>query len=175
MGAALRAAALAIGILAGCKPPVDEVAAKIAVDAESGALTYGGEAYKAAFADAYDFEGAVRVVTRVYNEDFPFFTHDLALGTEDYADPAKVEISARGGGNYYWRSKIKPEGSLIFLHVIPASLDLGRTLERLKLGQRVAVSGWSEAHSRVERADGNWIALGHANHKFVVLEQLSVR
>lgn len=140
---------------------------------EQGGLVAGGETYDVTWDDATELAGDARILAAVYNKGLPVITHDLVLTSGDFSDPAKVDITSRGGGNYVWRAKEKPEGSALFLHVIPASPAVLEAVQAVATGQAVVLRGRKAKPAQItRRSDQAASRLNHDNHAFFLLEEL---
>lgn len=119
-----------------------------------------------------EVEGLIRRKDRHYDANIPIITYDLAVATGDFRDPDIVEIRHKGGGNYFWSSKQKPKGSLIFYHVVPATPYVQTMLDALKVGDTPTLQGRISTNDRISSSSGAMVGLRHSNHKFILVDDL---
>ncbi len=171
----LNALAGAVLLCSGCGPDPDRIVGEGIVCEENGFIRYGGKEYRSAFTQYTTREGRLRLRERHHDRLFPFVTHDIALATGDFSDPEKVAITSQGGGNFFWRARTRPRGTLIFFHVIPENRIVLNSLEEADEGDALILMGKIDIGNTITDTDGNQIALGHENHKFIFVTTLGVR
>ena len=153
-------------------PSVDSIAREMRVDIEQGEIEYKGITYAAEWGEQKIQVGDIRYIGRAYDKYAPYITNDAIVTTGEFSDPSIVKVSPIRNGNMSWRSQKQPKGSLIVLHFIPANLIVCKDLKRIKEGQRAEFIGREEIDSKIKGSDDSFIALGHSNHKFFVLEEV---
>lgn len=164
---------LVVGGYLWMRPPSGEAIARgMSIDLEAGTIVYNGVAYTASWGEPKTREGVVRHIVRAYAKHVPVVTYHLVLTTGEFSDPAIVTIDHNGGGNYIWRSKKQPEGTLIVLHTVPESDVVFKALRGIGEGDRVKIAGRDETRSAIEAENGGYLRLGHSNHAFVLVSHV---
>lgn len=154
-------------------PSAGGIARGMEIDLESNQISYKGDDFTAEWGNPQTRSGVVRHVVRAHNRRIPIVLYHLVLTTGDFSDPEIVTIDHNGGGNYLWRARTQPEGSLIVLHLVPESELAFRTMRSIEIGDRIEVAGRDELRGSIERRDGAYLRLGHDNHKFVLVRRVS--
>ncbi len=155
------------------KPPsADSIAREMIVDMENMKIEYKGIIYSAAWGNKTSHTGDIRYIGRAYDKYAPFITNDAVVTTGEFSDPSIVKIPPLRHGSTYWRAEKQPKGTLIALHFIPANMAVYLNLKQIKKEQRVEFIGREEIDSKIESSEGRFIALGHNNHKFFLLEDV---
>lgn len=157
------------------QPSIDSVAKNMSVSIEDGEMRIGKITYFADWDATTAYTGKLRYFDRGSLKDARFVTHEAILTTGEFSDPEKVFVSEINQGNMFWRSEgtKKPDGNLIVLHLVPASLAIFRALDTLAHGQSVTLTGREETDSLIEDKDGLVAGLRHSNHKFFLVEGVS--
>jgi hypothetical protein len=164
------------GIFLMTRPPSGEkIAREMSVDVEEGTISYAGVTYTAKWGRSESRQGDVRHVIRAYDKIVPVVIFHIVLTTGEFSDPDVVALDHNGGGNYIWRSKKKPEGTLIVLHLVPESDIVFRALRGLDDGDTVEIVGRDETRGSIEADSGAFLRLRHSNHKFVLVSKVVVR
>lgn len=135
-------------------------------------LTYEGEAYHSEWGESESIVGYVRRVDRHYDKLIPIITYDLVITSEDFSNPDIVEVRHKGGGNYYWSSKVKPKGSIIFYHTVPSSVLSQDKLDFLREGDTVNILARVSKNSELKNESGAFFKLMHSNHKIILVEDI---
>ena len=155
------------------KPPsAHSVAQKMVVNTENGIIEYKDITYTAEWGDQKVYVGDIRYIGRAYDKYAPYITNDAIVTTGEFSDPSIVSVTPIRHGNMYWRAQKQPKGTLIVLHFIPENLTVYKDLARIKKGQRIEFTGREEVDSKIINSKGGYIALGHSNHRFFLLEKV---
>ena len=171
----LVAVILVIGIYVVMRPPsAAKIARGLEVDLEANTIGYDGDVFSAEWGDSVTRTGDVRHVVRAHNKYAPIVLLHVVVTTGEFSDPDIVTIDHNGGGNYFWRSKKQPEGSLIVLHLVPETEAAFRTMRVIDEGDRVEIVGRDELRGSIESEGGGFLRLGHDNHKFVLVSRVTV-
>jgi hypothetical protein len=176
---ALRKLIVIIVIVAGSysyltwKPSASEIAGEMRIGDE---ISYRGEKYTSDWGGRTEkIEGYLRRMDRHFDKSMPIITYDLVLTSGEYNDPDIVNLRHKGGGNYYWSSKKKPEGSLLVVHTVPATRAVQDKLDRIEQGASITLSGRISQDSEIKTASGGFLKLVHSNHKFILVEDAGAR
>jgi hypothetical protein len=162
-----------IGIFLFLRPPsAMKIARGMSIDVKGGTVSYDGVSYTTEWGKPVTREGDIRHFIRAYNKYAPIVTFHLVLTTGEFSDPEIVTLDHNRGGNYFWRSKKQPEGTLIVLHLVPENEAVFRTLRNLDEGDRVEIVGRDEMRGSIEDENGAYLRLGHDNHKFVLVSRV---
>jgi hypothetical protein len=171
----LVAVILIVGVYLLTRPPSGaKIARDMDIDVQGGSVTYKGVVYSTKWGGQVTRTGVVRHITRAYNRHVPIVTFHAVLTTGEFSDPEIVKLDHTGGGNYIWRSGKQPEGSLIALHFVPENPVVFRALRGIDVGNSIEIVGRDETRGAIEGEDGSYLRLGHANHKFVLVNQVVV-
>jgi hypothetical protein len=140
---------------------------------DDGSIMYQGVLYSSDWGNTLTVEGYLRIKDRHYNEHVPIVTYDLIITTGDFSDPEEVEIRAKGGGTYIWRSrKRNPEGMLVAYHTVPAGPEAQDKLDDMDEGAEIRLTGRLSRNSEIRGDDGSFLRLGHKSHKFILVEDV---
>ncbi|MFH1836910.1 MAG: hypothetical protein ABH862_02175 [Candidatus Omnitrophota bacterium] len=153
-------------------PSTDSIVRNMSIDETKGTIECKGTVYDAGWAYAKVYKGDIRYVGRAYHKDAPYITYDAIVTTGDFSDPSLVRVTPIRNGNMSWSASKKPDGTLIVLHFIPANKTVNDDLKRLKTGDKVELAGREESDSKITASDGNFVGLGHDNHKFFLLKSV---
>ena len=141
-GVVLVVIILVVGIYLLTRPPSGEkIARGMEIDVEGDSVSYKGVVYATKWGEPITREGVVRHITRAYNRHVPIVTFHAVLTTGEFSDPGVVTIDHNSGGNYIWRAKKQPEGTLIVLHFVPENAVVFRALRGIDVGDTVEVHG----------------------------------
>jgi|GEM_PF-2116103 len=151
------------------KPSDDAIARDLEVRFEEGAIECRGIAYSCTWGPEVVHEGDIRQIVRAFNPQAPIITRDAVVTTGEFSNPDIVQIAPLKKGSTRWWAERRPEGTLVVLHLIPSSPEIQDFLEDLEEGDRAAFTGHEEADGRIENSVGGFVALGHANHKFLLV------
>ena len=99
----------------------------------------------------------------------PIVTYNMILTSGEYNDPEIVSIENKGGGNYYWRAKKQPQGSIMFYHLIPSSAEIQNKLDDLEVGRAVTLRGKISENNKIVSSDDYYVQLNHSNHKYILV------
>ena len=167
---------LAVGLYFLMRPPsAGKIAGGIEVDLQSNSIRYDGRTYTATWGEPGSRAGDVRYLIRDHDKRIPIVLYHLVLTTGEFSDPEIVTIDHNRGGNFIWRAKKQPEGTIIVLHLVPENELAFRTMRGVKEGDRIEVFGRDEVRGSIERDDGAYLRLGHDNHKFVLVTRVERR
>ena len=165
-----------VGFFLVTRPPSGEkIARQMEISVEAGTVFYGGVVYTTKWGQPLTRSGDIRHFIRAYNKRVPIVTFHAVLTTGEFSDPDIVTIDHNGGGNYIWRSKKQPNGTLIALHFVPESDVVFKALRGIDIGDSVEIVGRDEMRGAIEGADGSYLRLGHDNHKFVLVSRVTVK
>lgn len=165
----------AAGIFFLTRPPSGvKLVREMDIDVAAGSIAYRGVVYTSEWGAEITRSGQVRHVVRAYDKNVPIVTFHLVLTTGEFSDPSIVTIDHNGGGNYIWRAKKQPQGTLIVLHLVPGSETVFRTLRSVDEGDTVEIVGRDEARGAIENENGAYLRLGHSNHKFVLVNRVRI-
>ncbi len=153
-------------------PSAHSIAQEMQVDAENGTIKYKDITYTAEWGDQKIYVGDIRYIGRAEDKNALYITNDAIVTTGEFSDPSIVSVTPIVHGNMYWRAQKQPKGSLVVLHFIPENLLVYEDLARIEKGQRAEFTGREEIDSRIISSNGGYIALGHSNHKFFLLENV---
>jgi len=153
-------------------PSAGSIVQGMSIDMENGEIEYKDVIYTAEWGDQKIHVGDIRYIGRAYDKYAPYITNDAIVTTGEFSDPSIVEVTPIRNGNMSWRAQKNPKGSLIVLHFIPANLLVYKDLSRIKKGQKAEFTGREEIDSKIESSNGRYIALGHSNHRFFLLEEV---
>lgn len=150
---------------------------RIAADMDVGeVIIYQGKVYTSDWAmDSEEIEGFLRRKDRHYDKNMPVITYDLILTTGEFSDPEIVKLRNKGGGNYYWRAKKQPEGTLVVYHSVPSSPEAQNGLDRMEQGKHIVLVGSISQNNEIRSNSGEFVKLMHGNHKFILLEKIFER
>ena len=155
-------------------PSATRIVSDTTVAVDEGWVDYKDVRYEAEWGDEVVRAGHARLFERAKYKSAPFFTHHTVLTTGDYSDSELVEIRHSGGGNFFWTSPRKPEGSLVALHIVPLNDDVLDQLRQIDDGDRVELVGRDEADGEVRGSDGSWLKLAHSNHRYMLVERATL-
>ena len=136
------------------------------------AITHDGVTYHSEWGEPEEIKGFVRRKDRHYDEYMPIITYDLVLATGEYSDRKLVTIQNKGGGNYYWSAPRQPKGTLVFYHTIPATPTVQKKLDDISLDSTISLRVRVSQNSEIKGDNGNFVKLGHSNHKFIIVEDV---
>ncbi|MDH3253363.1 MAG: hypothetical protein OEM62_00055 [Acidobacteriota bacterium] len=166
-------AAVAIYVI--MRPPsAAKIVRGMEVSIPAGTIEYADVRYAATWSDSIVRSGDIRYLSRAYTKSVPMVIYDAVLTSGEFSDSSIVEIESTGGGNFYWRSKKQPQGTLVALHIIPENEIVLRSLASVDEGDRIEIVGRDEINGKIEGADGSFLRLAHDNHKFVLASRVSV-
>ncbi len=136
-------------------------------------VSYKGQTYSSEWTkQAETIKGDLRRKDRHYDENIPVITYSLVVTTGDYSDPEKVKVQSRGGGNYYWSSKINPQGTIVFYHAVPDSAAAQSKIDAIREGDPVEILAKVSKNSEIKADNGAFVQLMHGNHKFILVEDI---
>lgn len=135
-------------------------------------ITLDGVDYNSEWGEPEIIEGFVRRKDRHYDEYMPIITYDLVLSTGEYSDRDLVKIQNKGGGNYYWSAPRQPTGTLVFYHTIPTTSAIQKKLDDIALDSTISLRVRVSQNSEIKGSNGNFVKLGHSNHKFLIVEDV---
>lgn len=133
-------------------------------------VTYNGQTYYTDWGDSETATGYLRRIDRHYSKNMPIITYDLVVTTGDFSNPDIVELTHQGGGNYYWRAKTKPSGTLVIYHTIPSGALPQSELDGLEEGDTVTIQAKVSQNSEIKSDTGAFFKLVHDNHKVILVE-----
>jgi len=137
-------------------------------------IQYEGGNYFSEFGSVEEIAGDLRLKKRNYNKDIPIVTMDFIITDGDFSNPDIVSISSRGNGNYYWKSKQQPTGSLVVYHLIPANSSVQSQIDMAKNGNYVEITGQLSKNNEIKNETGYFIRLMHSNHKFILANDVRI-
>lgn len=151
------------------KPSTSGIASDIKVD---GAIIHKGEKYQSDWGGVEKVEGFVRRKDRHFDSNMPILTYDIVLTSGDYNDANLVTITHNGGGNYSWRYKNKPTGTIVIYHTVPSSLVAQSKLDEIEQGEWVTIVGKISSNNEIKGDSGRFVKLMHSNHKFILVQDV---
>jgi len=119
--------------------------------------------------DVTEITNYLRQKDRHYDKNMPIVTYNLILTSGEYNDPEIVSIENKGGGNYYWRANKQPQGSIMFYHLIPSSMEIQDKLDKLEVGTIITLRGKVSENNKIVSSDDYYVQLNHSNHKYILV------
>ena len=164
-----------VGLVLYCRgPSASTVVGDTFIQRDEGWLRYKETRYEAEWGPEIVYAGDARFIERAKYKSAPFFTHHAVITTGEFSDPDLVNLRHNGGGNFIWAAPRKPEGTIIVPHLVPLDRDVLARLKSIDDGDAVELIGRDEVDSRIDGDDGSWIQLNHSNHKYVLVERVTL-
>ncbi len=135
-------------------------------------VAYEGENYRSDWGEKEVVSGYLRRIDRHYDKLIPIITYSMVVTSEDFNDPELVDLSHKGGGSYYWKSKIKPKGSLTVYHTIPGSVMSQQQMDLLSEGVEIEMTVRASKNNQLTRDSGPLFRVGGHGHKIVLVEDV---
>ncbi len=150
-------------------PSSRSIAQATRIHVDEGTIEYGNAIYDVVWREPATFSGDIRYVGRAYTRYAPFITHDAVITTGEFSDPQIVEIAPIKNGTTYWRAGKQPDGTLVVLHFVPASVEIHDLLAGLETGETVTIAGKLEDDGTITGPHGGYLKLMHDNHKIILV------
>ena len=163
---------VAAGLYSRWKPSAAGIAQEMEYN-DDGGITHRRKTYRTDWGSTQQVEGLLRIKERHYDKNVPIVTYDLIVTSGEFSDPEVVEIESMGNGNFCWRSRDRrPEGSLVAYHTVPGSVEAQTKLDEANEGATIRLTGRISRNSQIKGDDGSFVKLMHANHKFILVEDV---